>query len=472
MKKEKIELMLLIFICLILTFLSLFNLDESIWIWERNINIWRKIINIFVAISGILGVISIVMFAKKKRIAFILAILNAVLYAFFSFSNGLVIDGFIQILYIFILIYIFIKEIINNKYLKKIRELRLSLYASIVFAIFFVLLVAIFYFLNPYTNNFIGKMLNIDYFEFASNFNYKITASLILATFNAISVVALTMMALGFRQNWIIWCFKNILCFFFFGGIAFLSWTILFINFVYLVISIYLYFVTSKEKRLTIAFIGMGASGKSTIINNLRNFLTEKNIKIIDERLKDEQIFIDYMNDLKAKGYFTQKIFFKDRLKQIREMQNYSKSLIDRHMIDDFLFPKTLIKMNYFMPKQKVLWNFFYKVKYKFLLSLEPKVDIAFLILKDFDFIWKNRTNASEKHELEIEKKRRKIELQNKNFFQMVNTEYLKENKEISKNLRKNLMLFAKKHYEFINIEIEDSTEKIKEIIQKEVENY
>ncbi|WP_322900379.1 hypothetical protein [Mycoplasmopsis felis] len=44
-------------------------------------------------------------------------------------------------------------------------------------------------------------------------------------------------------------------------------------------------------------------------------------------------------------------MFFKDRLKQINEMSDYSYSVIDRHMIDDFLFPDTLIEMKYFNKK-------------------------------------------------------------------------------------------------------------------------
>ncbi|MCU9931773.1 AAA family ATPase [Mycoplasmopsis felis] len=75
----------------------------------------------------------------------------------------------------------------------------------------------------------------------------------------------------------------------------------------------------------------MGASGKSTIIRELSEFLKTNNIKIIDERLTDEKVFLKYMEDFKTNGYQTQILFFKDRLKQINEMSDYSYSLIDRH---------------------------------------------------------------------------------------------------------------------------------------------
>ncbi|MGZ9755849.1 nicotinamide mononucleotide transporter family protein [Mycoplasma sp. 246B] len=422
----------------------------------------------FVAFSGILGVFSIILFAKRKKIAYILAITNAILYLFFSFTNGLVIDGFIQILYIFILFYIYIKQILIHKNNKRIRELRLSSYAAILFFIIFVVISTSFYFLNPYTNDFISKLLRINYIEFSSNFKYKTSASAILAIFNAISIIALIMMAFGFRSNWIIWCFKNIICFVFFSGIGFLSWTLIFINFIYLSISIYLYLITSKESRLSIAFVGMGASGKSSIINNLRKFLNQNNIQIIDERLKDEKIFIDYMNDMKKNGYRTQKIFFKDRYIQIKQMQNFNKSLIDRHMIDDFLFPKCLIKINYFTKWQKFAWNYFYHPWYKFLLSLEPKIDLVFVVLKDIDFIWKNRLYASKNHQLQTERYRRTIELKNKEFFKVVNIEYL-NNRQLGKLLSKNLKIYSKEHHTFINIEKDIASSKIKQIIKSKL---
>ncbi|MCU9939483.1 hypothetical protein NW739_01505 [Mycoplasmopsis felis] len=131
-----------------------------------------------------------------------------------------------------------------------------------------------------------------------------------------------------------------------------------------------------------LGFIGMGASGKSTIIRELSEFLKTNNIKIIDERLTDEKVFLKYMTDLKTNGYQTQILFFKDRLKQINEMSDYSYSLIDRHMIDDFLFPDTLIEMKYFNKKQILFWKYLYKPYYKIMLSVQPKVDYTFVVLK------------------------------------------------------------------------------------------
>ncbi|MGX9357784.1 hypothetical protein ACWXVJ_01140 [Mycoplasma sp. 773] len=53
----------------------------------------------------------------------------------------------------------------------------------------------------------------------------------------------------------------------------------------------------------------MGASKKSTVIKNIAPFLNEHGIKIIDKRLTDTSIFLNYMNDLKKNGYKTKKYF-------------------------------------------------------------------------------------------------------------------------------------------------------------------
>lgn len=61
--------------------------------------------------------------------------------------------------------------------------------------------------------------------------------------------------------------------------------------------------VRKNESQIRFAFIGMGASGKSTIIIELSEFLKTNNIKIIDERLTDEKVFLKYMEDFKTNGY-------------------------------------------------------------------------------------------------------------------------------------------------------------------------
>ncbi|MCU9933871.1 hypothetical protein NWE60_01985 [Mycoplasmopsis felis] len=189
-------------------------------------------------------------------------------------------------------------------------------------------------------------------------------------------------MTTGFKSSWIIWCFKNIASILFFSGIGFLDITLILINAIYMTFSIYLFWLEKNESQIRFGFIGMGASGKSTIIRELSEFLKTNNIKIIDERLTDEKVFLKYMTDLKTNGYQTQILFFKDRLKQINEMSDYSYSLIDRHMIDDFLFPDTLIEMKYFNKKQILFWKYLYKPYYKIMLSVQPKVDYTFVVLK------------------------------------------------------------------------------------------
>ncbi|MGX9339780.1 nicotinamide mononucleotide transporter [Mycoplasma sp. 2261] len=159
----------------------------------------KKITNIFVALSGFLGVISIYWFAKKKTTAYLTEILNAILYAFFSFTNGLVIDGILQFIYIAILISILINKKIKKNF--KISEPRSSLYSSLLFALYFLIFFVIFYFSNPFTNNILGKIFNINYLEFGSNFKYKLVSAILLATLNSISVAASTIMALDFKDS-------------------------------------------------------------------------------------------------------------------------------------------------------------------------------------------------------------------------------------------------------------------------------
>ncbi|UWV77441.1 deoxynucleoside kinase [Mycoplasmopsis cynos] len=171
-------------------------------------------------------------------------------------------------------------------------------------------------------------------------------------------------------------------------------------------------------------------SGKSTIIGKIGNFLKEYNIKVIHERNIDEK-YENYMKDLKKYGYKTQKIFFKDRYKQIKEMQQYERSLIDRHMIDDFLYPKVLMDIKCFTKLQRFKWNFYYKVKYYFLLSIRIKVDLTFVILRNYKEIKKNREKASEDKE-DKEEERRKLELKNDEFFKAINQEYLDDNNTLN----------------------------------------
>lgn len=167
------------------------------------------------------------------------------------------------------------------------------------------------------------------------------------------------------------------------------------------------------------------------------------------------------MSDLFKYGFVMQKIFFKYRLEQIKSMNYKQRSLIDRHMIDDFLFPRVLIEMGYFSKTQKWLWKLFYEPFYKIALSVQPKVDFVFVILKNYDFILQNRKIAAKNHKNDKERIRRTIELKNDNFFRNVNERYLKNN-QISNELCSLIKQYSKDHMVLIDEEWETSLPIIK----------
>ncbi|WP_029608658.1 nicotinamide mononucleotide transporter [Mycoplasma simbae] len=473
--KTNLELIAVIAVSILLFFLSIFSIDQNVWVWQTNDTLIQKIVAVTVAISGILGVISIILFAKKNKLAFIMAITNALFYSLFCIVYGLVIDFTIQISYIVILFILWMKSIQESKKLeskKRFIYYRNSIFSTIFYSFLTVIIAIIFFFVNPYTNKLIILLFSNNYIEFGSNFNYKIPASIILATINAISVVALIMMALGFRESWVVWCFKNIFCFVFFSGVGFLNITVLVINIIYFLLSIYLFAFTSNDKQFKIAFIGMGASGKSTIIKAMEDFWKENNVEIISERKTSEQMFFDYMSDLKKYGYQAQKNFFKDRYEQIKQMQLNERTLIDRHLIDDFIFPNALMRINAFDKHQSKKWNYFWKYVYKIKLSMQPKVDLAFVILKNYNWIEQNRIEASKKHAVEFERNRRKIEAKNEDFFRAVNAEYFNsENNTLSPELLSNLKKYSKKYYVFIDWDKDETIPMIKTIVLENLNN-
>ncbi|WP_181441366.1 hypothetical protein, partial [Mycoplasmopsis cynos] len=99
--------------------------------------------------------------------------------------------------------------------------------------------------------------------------------------------------------------------------------------------------------------------------------------------------------------------------------------------------------------------------------SIQPKVDLTFVILRNYKEIKKNREKASKNKEEE----RRKLELKNDEFFKAINQEYLDDNNTLNPLFEKKLKYFSKKYYVFINEEWENSTKEIKEIIMEGISN-
>ncbi|WP_322935034.1 nicotinamide mononucleotide transporter family protein [Mycoplasmopsis felis] len=460
---------LIAFFSIVLVFLSVYNIETKNFFWHENKNNLANLINLFAAISGFLGVISIYLFANKKQIGFLIATLNAIFLIIYLVYNGLLIDATLNFIYILIMIITFWK--VKRGKTKNIPKYIISWEILLIIFILGLCVFLVFYFTNPLINKVVKYLIYKDYKEFGYNFNNFIWGSILLSTSNSVSVIALILMTTGFKSSWIIWCFKNIASILFFSGIGFLDITLILINAIYMTFSIYLFWLEKNESQIRFGFIGMGASGKSTIIRELSEFLKTNNIKIIDERLTDEKVFLKYMTDLKTNGYQTQILFFKDRLKQINEMSDYSYSLIDRHMIDDFLFPDTLIEMKYFNKKQILFWKYLYKPYYKIMLSVQPKVDYTFVVLKNYELIKLNRKSASETSADDFQKRRRTAEIndgKNDLFFKNINNKYLNNN-NISNELNYLLKKYSKKWEIFIDEDYKESILKIKKLIKNQI---
>ncbi len=204
---------------------------------------------------------------------------------------------------------------------------------------------------------------------------------------------------------------------------------------------------------MKIAIIGPGAVGKTTIIEILKKDLID--FKFMDER---EEIlnenFDSYMKDFKSNAFESQKHFFNFRKKQIESFINFDNVIIDRHLIDDFIFPETHIEFKNFNSEEATKWK---KIEEEYLLFLKsiPKLDFLFLLTANDEIIKKRREKRSLKEDL------RKSEMDNHYFFNKVNEKYQ------SDNFKKFAEKFTKKLIILENKESEKTAKNIKEIILK-----
>ncbi|UWV85833.1 hypothetical protein NW063_03015 [Mycoplasmopsis cynos] len=76
----KVGILSLLIIFLI--FNTLYSFDYGLWIWDGDLSPWQKTIGICVSLSAILGVLSVVLFAVHKNLAYVLGIVNAILFFF------------------------------------------------------------------------------------------------------------------------------------------------------------------------------------------------------------------------------------------------------------------------------------------------------------------------------------------------------------------------------------------------------
>ncbi|MGZ9800614.1 hypothetical protein ACXYRK_02775 [Mycoplasma sp. AC1221] len=237
---------------------------------------------------------------------------------------------------------------------------------------------------------------------------------------------------------------------------------------IYQIIYLYLFFI-SKNKQLSIAFIGMGASGKSTLIAKLDDFWIPNNFKILNDRSKIIKPYNECLKDLKNNAFKYQWTFFTDRLRQQQMMQKYDCSVIDRHLIEELIAHNVLEKMQFFNQKQKFLWYIWYKPLMNFILNSQPKTTLAFIILKNPEFIKNNRLNVINSKDIQQSQKRQN-ELINTEFMNLINKNYLDQQKV--GRLLKRLLKHIKYSYIFIDEQWFESIPKIKKIILSHLNKY
>ncbi|TQC54845.1 nicotinamide riboside transporter PnuC [Mycoplasmopsis cynos] len=370
----KVGILSLLIIFLI--FNTLYSFDYGSWIWDGDLSPWQKTIGICVSLSAILGVLSVVLFAVHKNLAYVLGIVNAILFSLFAFSFGLAIEGFTNFfIYIPIMILMWYKttRIKNNK--KQFESFRSNTYSTIFFIFLTFILTIAFYYINPNLNKVAIQIFGKDkVYEYGSNFKYFEIASIINSLITALSIVALTMMVLGFRESWTIWIIKNVFSFIFFGGIGFLNITTLLINVTYMCISIYLYLVTTNKQKLRIAF------------SNKINF--ENTLKFL--KAKEFYLSLSQQSALNNFDFKTENKILKSLLKEIKKSQFEDNVIFDNYLLDHILALKKY-QLSSFIKKIKRDYLVF---KYKISLALQNKLNYIFIYTESNNFeAYKNKKN-------------------------------------------------------------------------------
>ncbi|WP_406617616.1 nicotinamide mononucleotide transporter [Mycoplasmopsis lipophila] len=354
----------------IATFLSLFSFEKMQWIWDEGF-LYQKILGSFAGFSAFAGILSTIYFWKRNQKGYWLGIIHALLFGMYALSVNLTGEFIVNLIfYIPIYIYLWIKLNVGNK----IKILVINIRSLIIFINLGIIIFISFWFITPLLNDIWAKFLKLDSVKYGNNFNYFIFAKVLSNLINTICIIALIMMIFGYQQSWYVWLVKNALAIIFFSGIGFLNVSVIIMNILYGSLSIFIYINVKKEKHLHISIIGPGAVGKSTIIEKLKIFFKEKDIKIFDERDFLEGKFEEYMKNMPDNAYDMQKLFFSERLKQIDQSFLEKRTVMDRHLIDDFIFPRVHMELNNFNEYQKNQW---FKVEKQYInkLSRRPKLD-------------------------------------------------------------------------------------------------
>ncbi len=428
-------------------FFSLYSVSSNSWIWESG-ELYQKILGTTSGFASFTGVMAILQINKNKRNGYVWGICNAILFGLFSLSINLTGDFLINILFY---IPIFITMLLKTKNNQKIQEKRLSLNSLLILMLIFTFSFVFFYFLTPIINVFWANLANIPGTEYGENFTYYWSGRVIDTLINAISSVAFVTMVLNYQKTWYIWITKNILGIIFFSGVGVINISIVIMNILFLIISGYNLKV--RKKHMKIAIIGPGAVGKTTIIKELENSL--KNFTFLYER--DEtinELFDEYMKDMKTHAFEFQKQMFSQRKKDLEKFANFKNIIIDRHLIDDFIFPEIHIKLNNFTQDQVIKWKVIEKKYLSYLKSIQ-KLDILFLIICNDAIIEERRNERSGIEEY------RKYETKNHEFFKNINNKYH------SKEFENFALKFTKKIVILENISSSKTSLEIQKIISK-----
>lgn len=415
--KNKVLVYVLLFVLSILSiFFSLYSVSSKSWVWDEQYNI-QKIFGVMAGLAAFSGLLAVYLFSKNDKNAYWFAYTNALSFGLFALSINLSGDFLVNIIwYIPLLAYSQIKRW-DSKFWK---------YEELWYLLLLILTFVIFIVLNPYFNIAISKIVGLSNFGYGSFFQYYWISRVLDSYTLSICVVAMVMMIRNYRFVWYVWCTKNIVSIIIFSGIGILNVSAILMNVFYLALSIFIIIEKTKapKKDIRIAFIGPGAVGKTTTINYLKDFFAKNGIEVVSER-PDDDLFIKYMKDMKKYAFEAQKAFFGYRLEQVRELSQMPRGMMDRHLIDDFIFPHVHIKEGNFNEAQSKEWQK-NNLEFQHQLSENKKLDLLFVFTSSNEVIESRRIKRS--------KSARSEEISNesnKDFFRQVNKEYqLITNKE------------------------------------------
>ncbi len=440
-----LKIFLFILFITINIFVSLYSISHNSWIWETD-NIQQIIFGTtsgFVSFSGIVAVLKI---NHNKKSGYWWGILNSIAFGIFSLSINLTGDLIVNIIYIFLIIFMLLK----NKNNTNIQERRLEKKSITILSLILIVTFLLFFFLIPELNWALSNALNLPNFIYGSNFTYYWAGRTIDSLMNSISIIAFITMVSGYQKTWYIWISKNILAVIFFSGIGVLNISILIMNILFFILSIYN--LRTRIKTMKIAIIGPENIGKTMVMKYLEQDLKEFEFiygkqNIINE---DFQGFTEYM---KSNPFETQNDLFAYRKEQIKKLNNFQNGIIDGHLIDDFILSKTYIEVNNLTEEQSSSWKKIEKKYFNFLNST-PKLDYVFLLDASSEEINKRR-------ECSQDEKMREFETDNQAFFEKLNEKYK------SLDFISSISKYSKKYIILENNDSKEKYEKIKQIISE-----